>query len=114
MGANTRGRGGVDWAAEPPLNRTTGVGGLFAILNAANPDYPDPEMDPDPNQGILGSSYHSRHYGFGSMHREGVNFVMLDGSVRMVARTDDWQSLYQMFGAFDNQRPQPKISTLGD
>ena len=41
------------------------------------------------------------------MHPEGVNFVMLDGSVRQITRTDDWKSLYAVFGAFDGVGAKP-------
>ena len=101
FGANVRGRGGVDWMAEPPYATTNGITGFFSNLNAATPDFPNPQKDPDPSQGILGDSNHARHFGFGSMHNSGVNFAFADGSVRTVGRTDDWLSLYAIFGAFD-------------
>ena len=104
MGANGRGRGGVEFGASEPYNTRTGITTeFFAILNADNPDFPNPEIEPDPRQGILGSAFHARSFGFGSMHPDGVNFAMLDGSVRTVARTSDWKSLYAIFGAFDSQ-----------
>lgn len=112
MGANTRGRGDVNWAAEPPLNTTVNFTGFWSILNAANPDFPDPQNEPDPRQGILGSSFHARSSGFGSMHKNGVNFAMLDGSVRTVSRDTNWQTLYEMFGAFDSIRPGLRITPL--
>lgn len=101
FGANVRGRGAVDWMAEPPYAARSGISGFWEELNTATPDYPDPATEPDPNQGILGHATFARHFGFGSMHRNGVNFAFADGSVRTVGRTDDWQSLYAIFGAFD-------------
>ena len=100
-GANVRGRGGVDWMAVPPYDTTSGITGFFSDSNAATPDFPDPTNDPDPSQGLLGHSRYSRHTGFGSMHTNGVNFAFADGSLRTVGRTDDWLSLYAIFGAFD-------------
>lgn len=101
LGASVRGRGIVGWMAEPPYAAVTGSSGFYAIYNTATPDYPDPNTEPDPSQGILGHALHARHFGFGSMHRNGVNFAFADGSVRTVGRTDDWQSLYAIMGAFD-------------
>lgn len=101
MGANVRGRGGVDWKHDPPYNTLTAASGFYEILNGNNPNYPNVDIQPDPDQGILGSAYHARHFGFGSMHIDGVNFAMLDGSIRKITRTDNWQLLYSLFGAFD-------------
>lgn len=101
MGAVSRMRSGVRWMDDPPHDRTNGVTGFFSIFNAANPEYPDPASDPDPRQGILGHANYARTYGFASMHPAGVNFVFIDGSVRTVGRTDDWQSLYAIAGGFD-------------
>ena len=106
FGGNAVGRGGIAFGQEPPHNTSSGAVGFFSILNAANADFPDPATEPDPRQGILGSAFHARHNGFGSMQPDGVNFVMLDGSVRQITRTDDWKTLYALFGAFDGTIPR--------
>ena len=104
FGANARGRGGVGFGANPPLNTTSGIiSPFFEIFNAANQVFPNPEVEPDPRQGILGSAFHARDSGFGSMHPDVVNFVMLDGSIKSITRTDNWKMLYGLFGAFDGQ-----------
>ena len=104
LGAASRGRGGVGFGANPPLNTTVGnTNPFFEIYNAGTPEFPNPDVEPDPRQGILGSAFHARDFGFGSMHPDVVNFVMLDGSIRSITRTDDWKTLYGLFGAFDGQ-----------
>lgn len=110
MGANSIGRGGVGWKQDPPYNTTTGIAGFWSLLNADNPEYPNPADEPDPRQGILGTAFHARANGFGSLHRSGVNFAMLDGSVKQIRPTDNWQMLYSLFGAFDSVRPGLRLS----
>lgn len=103
MGGAVRGRGGVAWRAVPPRNTETQFNGAFAILNAATEAYPNPQSQPDPRQGILGSLTHSRHMGFGSAHTAGINFAYGDGSVRNIPRTTNWETLYALFGGWDGQ-----------
>ena len=97
-----RGRGGVGWKAQPPLDRTTGISDpIFAILNADTVKFPTPPQQPDPSQSLLGHSLYARHYGFGSMHPGGVNFAFADGSVQNIPKSTDWQLLYALFGGYD-------------
>ena len=103
MGGMVRGRGGIGWKQVPPRNTTVGQSGFWAILNANTKEYPNPTVQPDPRQGILGSMTHARHYGFGSPHTAGVNFAFADGSVHNISRTVDWESLYAVFGMADGQ-----------
>ena len=103
MGGAVRGRGGIGWRAVPPRNRTAPINGFFSILGAATQQYPDPQGNPDPRQGILGSLTHARHFGFGSAHTAGVNFAYADGSVHNVTRQTDWETLYALFGGWDAQ-----------
>ncbi|MEM7453357.1 MAG: DUF1559 domain-containing protein [Planctomycetota bacterium] len=50
---------------------------------------------------MLGSPDKSSNWGFGSAHRNKVNFVMGDGAIRPLDRSIDWLPYYQMCGAYD-------------
>ena len=52
---------------------------------------------------LLGRATRSSAFGFGSMHRSGVNFVYGDGSVHQLSRSIDWQTYYDLCGAFDTE-----------
>ncbi len=67
----------------------------------------DPNMEVFDGRGIpmLGDSQFSSDRGFGSNHGAGVNFGLGDGHVKLVNRSVDWMTLYQIGGARDGQVP---------
>lgn len=85
-GGLTRGRSLVPWKKVPALN------------SAATYEHPGGN---DPRNGILGNKKFSHVVGFGGPHPTGVNFTFADGSVHLVPRTADWETLYALFGEND-------------
>ncbi|MFM7563832.1 MAG: DUF1559 domain-containing protein [Planctomycetota bacterium] len=81
-----RGRGSVPWQKTP------------ALANTPTKSYPSGN---DPTATILGSLKFASVVGFSSAHQQGVNFTFADGSVRMIPRATNWQSLYAYFGQQD-------------
>jgi prepilin-type N-terminal cleavage/methylation domain-containing protein/prepilin-type processing-associated H-X9-DG protein len=81
-----RGRGSVPWKRQPALS-------LVPTKN-----YPS---GGDPQGTILGSLRMAQWTGFSSAHTQGVNFTFADGSVRMIPRLVNWQSLYAFYGQND-------------
>ena len=103
VGGGVRGRGDIDWKASPPFATRTGLTGFWSILNSDTKRYPDPDVRPDPSQGILGHAKYARPWGFASSHPAGVNFAFADGSVHNITRNTNWETLYALFGAFDGE-----------
>lgn len=58
-----------------------------------------------PGAPLLGHAMNSSTRGFGSFHRDGVNFVRGDGSVTMLNRDIDMRAYYALCGGFDTQLP---------
>ena len=50
---------------------------------------------------MIGNETTSPGYGFGSGHRFGTGFVMGDGAIRRLSNRIDWQTFYELCGAFD-------------
>ena len=60
-------------------------------------------MPGTPDNPMLGNALNSYHEGFGSFHRDGVNFLFGDGSVHRIPRDVDLFVYYAFCGAFDTQ-----------
>jgi prepilin-type processing-associated H-X9-DG protein len=85
-GGLTRGRALVPWKAVPALALTP------------TKEYPG---GLDPRATILGNNKMASAIGFGSAHPTGVNFTFADGSVHLVPKTVDWETLYALMGEND-------------
>ncbi|MEM7454138.1 MAG: DUF1559 domain-containing protein [Planctomycetota bacterium] len=55
----------------------------------------------DEQNRLIGIPSSASGYGFGSAHRFGTGFVMGDGSIRRLTNRIDWQTFYELCGAFD-------------
>ncbi len=63
----------------------------------------DPEEVLEQTIPMLGSNRFASVRGFGATHPAGVNIGLADGSVRNVARTLNWQTVYELCGARDGR-----------
>jgi prepilin-type N-terminal cleavage/methylation domain-containing protein len=54
---------------------------------------------------MLGTARNNSVRGFGANHPAGVNFGLADGSVRNIARSTDWVTLYELAGKADGGVP---------
>lgn len=54
-------------------------------------------------QQMFGTSSYSPGFGFGSMHREGINFAYADCSIEVLNRDIDWQVFYSLCGMADGK-----------
>jgi prepilin-type processing-associated H-X9-DG protein len=75
FGGLARGRGGLPWGKDRDENE---LGYL-----------------------LFGDSRYSHPAGFGSMHGDGVNFAMGDGSIRSISRLIHFKVFYSLTGGFD-------------
>lgn len=80
QGCFVRGRGDVDWGAEPAIGQTG-----------------------DPDDLMLGDARFADIKGFSSFHPKGIVVVMGDGATRVVPRSINWKTWYALCGSRDGK-----------